>query len=171
VETTGTASVSVEIDEDVMSGKKESSARRTLSENEFFSEIADEKAKFVFRNLLIFAREIDAQLSWGASSVSIRLPDPNGSRQKLTLFVMTKDAVVYTGFLSSQLSRIGIARKVAYDYVENLVKIFDGIEVCSKRPGDLSRNITSSELDLKYDEFCEIVRNTVDTIRYEANRN
>jgi len=161
VHTTGEAQVSVAIEEEAE--KKTGARRRTLSEDDFFSEIDDDKTKEVFRRLLTFATEIGAELTWRSGGVSIQLPDPNGSRQNLTLFVLTNGGLIYTGWLAGQLEKVGLEKIISYDYVKTICALM-GIKPNSKDGSALSRNIKAAELDPKINEFMNIVRQTVKRI-------
>jgi hypothetical protein len=159
VETTGQAQVSVAIAEENES--KGSAGRRTLSEDIFFSEIQDERTKQIFRHLLTFASEIGAELTWRSSAVSIQLPDPKGSRQNLTLFVLTTGGDIYPGWLAGQLERVSLDKNISFDFVKALASMFPGITPHKKNPDSLSRAIKASELEPKVDGFTNLVRETV----------
>lgn len=161
VHTTGQAEVSVAIEEE--QEKTPGARRRTLSEDEFFSEIQDESARQLFRRLLGFAGEIGAELTWRAGSVSVQLPDPNGSRQNLTLFVLTNSGMIYTGWLAGQLEKVALDKSISFDYVKSLGSLV-GIKPNHKDGSTLSRNIKAAELAPKGDEFMALVRKTVERI-------
>lgn len=167
VQTTGTApvSVAVEAQVDAPSG---GGSRRTLSEEIFFEEINDENICRLFRRLLALAAEIGAELTWGANSVSIRLPDPKGSKQMLTLFLLSTNGNVWTGWLAGQLENVSLDRNISYDYVKKISKLFPGIAPNAKNPDSLSRGIKPSELEPKFDDFIAIVRDTVGKIRKQT---
>lgn len=163
VETTGQASVSVEIDEPEPV-TQQSSPRRTLSRDEFFGAITDNGTKALFSDLLSLTEEMGAEPGWRSSSISVQLPDPAGSRQRLTLFIMTTRGDIYTGWLADQLERVGKPSQFASDYVNELCALFPGIQQNEKYPDSLSRYIRASEVDEKRDDFVEIVRSLVDRI-------
>ncbi len=163
VETTGQASVSVEIDEPEPEGRQ-STSRRTLSRDEFFSSVSDSETKELFSALLSQCEEMGAEPGWRSSSVSVQLPDPAGSRQRLTLFVLTTGGDVYTGWLSGQLERIGRSPTLASDYVKDLCTLFPGIQQNEKYPDSLSRYIRASEIAGRRDDFIEIVKTLIDRI-------
>ena len=161
VHTTGQAEVSVNIEEEL--DKIPGARRRTLSENEFFSEIMDESAKQLFTRLLAFAGEIGADLTWRSGSVSVQLPDPNGSRQNLTLFVLTNSGMIYTGWLAGQLEKVALDKTISFDYVKSLGTLV-GIKPNHKDGSALARNIKAAELAPKVDDFMALVRRTVERI-------
>ncbi len=159
VETTGQAQVSVSIDEE--DGGKVPPRRRTLSEDIFFTEIQDEQTKQLFTRLLMFASEIGAEPVWRSSAVSIQLPDPKGSKQNLTLFVLTTAGGIYPGWLAGQLERISLDKNIAFDFVEALASMFEGVTPNRKNPDALSRTLNASEVAPKQDAFMSLVRETV----------
>jgi hypothetical protein len=163
VQTTGQAQVSVAIEEqpDTKSGR----ARRILSETLFFEELRDDKTKELFRRLLVFASELGAEPTWRSSAVSIQLPDPGGSRQNLTLFVLTTGGDTYPGWLAGQLERVSLDKNIAFEFVKALAAMFPGVTPQKKSPDSLSRVIKSAELDSKADAFMGLVRETVMKIK------
>ena len=161
VQTTGQAEVSVAIEEEPE--KTLGAKRRTLSEDEFFSEIQDESARQLFKRIMTFAGDIGAELIWRSGSASVQLPDPNGSRQNLTLFVLTNSGTIYTYWLAGQLEKVSLDKTIAFDYVKSLGALV-GIKPNPKDGSGLSRNIKAAELAPKADEFMALVRQTVEKI-------
>jgi len=164
VETTGEASVSVEI-EDRESERQSSSARPTLSEADFFAHIQNGDTKTLFKQLLDLADDVGAVPCWGASSVSVRLPDPAGSRTRFTLYVLTASGEMYTGWMSQQLRRTGRPLEIATDYVSHLCSLFSAVSPKANIPDSLSRNVLAGELREKLDDFSELVRDVVERLR------
>ncbi|MGE4440414.1 MAG: hypothetical protein AB7D27_02880 [Desulfomicrobium sp.] len=163
VQTTGQAQVTVAIEEqnDVKSG----GSRRKLSEELFFDEVKEDEVRKLFRQLLSFAYEIGAEPAWRSSAVSIQLPDPQGSRQNFTLFVMATRGEVYLGWLAGQLERVSLDKNIGLGFVERLASLFPGVTPHSKNPETLSRPLRASELAPKVDAFMSIVRETVVKIK------
>lgn len=163
---TGTAKVSVELEETESKRSRSGgvSARRTLSKDEFLSEISDNETKAIFTDLMTISDDLGAELTWGASSVSVKLPDPSGSGQKFTLFVMTTKGEIYTGWLGGQLERAGFQEKLGHEFVSNICSIFTGIEPSIKDPGSLSRNLSAKEVLENQDIFVDTLRAFIDKI-------
>jgi len=170
VHTTGQANVSVELEEADDSTNSPSS-RKTLSEEEFFDAIQDQNTKRLFKQLLAFSMDVGAVPNWRAVSVSVQLPDPGGSRQNLTLFVMTTSGKIYTGWLPAQLERISLSPEIAYSFVKRIAMMFPNIEQHATMPDSLSRNLTAPEIQPSVDDFCELIRETVEQIRQEKVSN
>lgn len=164
VQTTGVASVSVEI-EDREPEPSTGTARHTLSEDDFFAKIADSEKKAVFRQLLDLGGGLGAVLSWGSSSVSVRLPDPAGRRTRFTLFVLTTSGELYTGWMSQQLSSTGRSPDIATDYVNQICSIFPSLSPKDGYPDCLSRSLRAIEIRDKFDDFAQVVRDVVERLK------
>jgi hypothetical protein len=163
VETTGQANVSVEI-ENREPEQSPRVARPTLSEDEFFDKIVDPQSKVVFRQLLDFAAGIGAVPVWGTSGVSIRLPDPAGSRTRYTLFVLTLAGNMYAAWLPQQLEKTGRPVEIAANYSKQLCAIFptmtlaeNGLETIGVAGG--------TAIAARWDAFTELVRSLVDQLQ------
>lgn len=162
VETKGEAKVSIDFEEESKDPKPK--RRRTLSEDEFFEEIDNPRTTSVFKSLLSFTDDIDAIPGWRSSSVSIRLQDPRGSRQELTLFVLTTSGQMYFGWLPGQLESISCNPEIGFNMLEDIASLFKNVK--ANREGCcLSRNLNAEEIENKYDDFIEIIKNTVDKIK------
>lgn len=160
----GQANVTVEIDD--MGGHDGGPpSRRTLSEEEFFEKIADRSKAEVVRRLLARVRELGAVPEPGKSEISVRLPDPAGSKQKLTLFVVNSRGQVYTWWLSGQLERIGGDKAVAADWIGRLTRLFPGLSRSDKYPDVLSRPVAIEEIEPALDEFVDHLRSVIEAIR------
>lgn len=167
VETTGHADVSVEIDESKTENGK---LKQTLSEHEFFELVPSQTIAETISSILVRARELGAIVQPRKSSVSVQLADPSGSRQKLTLFVVTVAGQIYTGWLSEQLEKIGLDKSIATKWIEDLAGLVPGVEPHTTQPDTLSRNIKVEELEPVLDVFIERLSNTIDEIQRSSTR-
>ncbi|MCL0034965.1 hypothetical protein M1N21_03540 [Dehalococcoidia bacterium] len=167
VVTTGHAEVTVEL-EDPMDEEGNRSRRRTLSEGEFLDRLPSGPVARTVRKLIASARDLGAIVEPRASSVSIRLNDPKGSKQKLTLFVITTAGELYTGWLSGQLESIGSDKGIAANWVASVVNLVPGVQPGPKYPDELSRNISVEEIEPLLDDFIERLGETIEAIRSAA---
>jgi hypothetical protein len=156
------ATVSVNVEE-----PPERKSRRVLSEEEFFDELEDKRAVGLFRNLLSFGKEVGAFPLWRSSSVAIRLPDPNGSRQALTLFLLGLNAKVSDSYLGSNLRLLFQNDSIAKERSKRLSKIF-GVSIHPKWPENLREDIPWESLRDHLNEFKAVIRETVENIRSTA---
>lgn len=167
VQSTGPAPVSVSVVPQVETPSSDGT-RRTLSEDIFFNEIQDDSTRRLFQRLLAVASEIGAVLTWGASAVSIRLPDPKGGKQLLTLFLLNTNGEISTGWLAAQLKKLSLDETISHTFVKRLAALVPGISPHKKYPDSLSRGIKSSELEPRVDEFISILRDTAAKIQQQV---
>lgn len=164
VQTTGHADVTVEID-DTSEKEERRTGRRSLSEEEFFEKIPDGVATNTVRKLLDQARGLGAIVQPRSDSVSVRLRNPGGTRQKLSLFVITTAGNLYTGWLSDQLETIGADKTIATKWVSMVANLVPGVKPSSNDPSGLSRSISIKELEPVLDDFVECLQETITAIR------
>lgn len=140
--------------------------RRVLTEEMFLEEIADHNTRAVVRDLLERVRELGANVEPRSNSVSIRLKDPRGSRQKLSLFVITTSGEIYTGWLADQLETIGSDRAIALDWIGRLERLFPGVQRNAERPDEIAPNtIPVSNVAPVLDQFIDHLGSVIDAIR------
>lgn len=104
------------------------------------------------RRILQFAEEIKAVQIPRKKSVSIQFPDPKGTKQNLTLFVVNAEGKVYFGWTAQQLTALGLPAKWAEDYVEKIAALIPDVTT-DKESGGLSRDLTAVEVDAVFDRF------------------
>jgi len=163
VVTTGQAQVSVEFDE-AKNDEGNRSRRRSLSEEEFFEKLSNSTIANTIRAILSNAIDLGATVQFGAGSVSVRLNDPNGTKQKLTLFVVTTEGELYTGWLYGQLERIGSDKEIAAKWVQSLADLVPGVQRNPNSPDALSRHIKAGEIEPVLGDFVDCLRETIEAI-------
>lgn len=167
VETTGQAQVSVttiEEKRDAPSGYQ----RCTLSEEEFFQKLPDETTHKLYDKLFKLAEEVGAEKTWRSSSVSLRLPAPDGSKRPLTLLVLTTSGELYTGHLLDKLEPVGLPKRIALDHATRIAGLFKNVRPKRSNPDFISRKLTAAEVSVQFDEFSDALKETVDEINSEA---
>jgi len=162
VQTTGEAQVTVAFEDN----KSETigSPRRKLSEEVFLDEMQNPADRDVCLRLLALADSIGADRDYGAGSVSVRLPDPGGSKQRFTLFLMTPNGEFHTGWLAEQLRQAGYPEEIASSQTKRLSEAIR-IAPHETRMDSLSRRVQAKELAPVFEDVSEAIRSTVEEIR------
>lgn len=150
-------SVRVEVDT-----APDSAPRRfTLTEEDFFRLLAQnvgpDEVAFA-RELIEDARNLGLVVDWGQTSFVLKLRDPGGSGQRLTLLVVGKDGTAYVGWLPTQLENVGLPARLGWDYFAATAQLFPNVEVSPR--GGWTGTVRLSELKARYDAFRQIVLDT-----------
>jgi hypothetical protein len=85
-------------------------------------EVGGEAAALAAQELLDYARELGAQVRRRGASVSVRVRDTTTGKRS-TVFVLTKKATFYIGWLDSWVRNAGVNPEVAKAYREQLTEI------------------------------------------------
>ena len=80
---------------------------------------------------------------------------------------MTTSGKIYTGWLPAQLEKISLSPEIAHSFVKRIAMMFSNIEQHPTMPDSLSRNLTASEIQPRVDDFCELIRETIQQIKPE----
>ena len=163
VETSGPADVSVEIPPEDDDSEK-SPRKRRLSEDEFYGLIPTPAMKKTIASILDEVKAMGCLVQPRKRSMSVRLQDPNGSKQKLTLFVITVTGQIYTGWLSEQLGKVDMDPTIAANWFQSLADLVPGVERHATLADNLSRFILLHEIEPVMEEFLSRVQETVDAI-------
>jgi len=148
---------------------KEKKSRRVLSEDEFFSLLEDKGAADLFKELLAFGDELGASRLWRASSVTIYLPDPNGSRQGLSLYNLGINSSVSTSFLQYHLRLLSLDESIALERAKQLSLLF-GIPTDKKYTDELSEYISWKKMNEHLNDFKSLINETVERIKESAEK-
>lgn len=152
----------------------ESAKRHTITEQDFFDSLRqrvdEEDAEFA-RQFAEEVRKLGCIVDWKQASFVVRLPDPAGSGQYLSLIVVERQGQVYVrNEFYTQLEALGLPKEIASDYALETAKLFDN---CQVRQGYLaywSRTVSLSELRQRYKDFMSILQKTIDRIRDASKR-
>lgn len=173
VEGTRIESVHVDVDASTLT-PREGGQRFTLAEEDFFDVLGQSVPPHevdIARRLMSDGKGLGAKIIWRQASFSVQLPDPGESGERLTLFYVSKEGKIGGGWLANKLPGIGLPREIGERYFEQAAQLFDHCEVKIQPSGDLtwSRGILLSELRESYDQFIEILADTIDQIRAAAS--
>lgn len=168
VETTGKANVVVEFEDPLKAGP-EGRRPKKLCESEFFSKAPNDRVRSMMERIFQWCDEKEVVRDWRASSVSIRLRDPKGSRQMFTLFVMKTTGAIYTGWLLDQLKSAGYDPREALLFIARLVELFPGVNPKPEYPDTLSQDISAELVAERLDDLLEVVGDFIDTVREKAS--
>ena len=148
-----------------------------ISEEAFFYTLSQN----VKPELVNFARQIiedvenlGCRVEWKQASYVVKIPDPAGSGELFTLFVVDKNGKVwtYSEWLPGQLQRIFAipkAKKIAMDFLEQFATLSPTYGRRNKQKlspdsrGDLI--VLLSEFRQNYKMLCSIVESTIDKLR------
>ena len=167
VETTGYAEVTVDIGEPEV-GPGRPPRKRKLSEDEFYELVPAPAMAEIIRSILDRVMAMGCVIQPRKRSISVRLNDPNGSTQKLTLFVITVTGQLYTGWLTDQLQKIGADKQLGLDWIEALANLIPGVTPHPTQISNLSRFILLEEIEPVLDEFYDRLESTIRAIQDSA---
>ncbi|ACB84393.1 hypothetical protein [Natranaerobius thermophilus] len=154
----------VEVDVDTSEDKSKKKKRRKLDEEEFYEKlsehVSEENIDFVKR-IFEDMQNLGCIIQWRQSSAMIRLKDPSGTKQKFTMFGISTNGEIITGWLSDQLRKYGISRKLATSHFSKIATLF-GYNFDETL--GLKESIKLDEMKDNYEEFIDIVSETINKI-------
>lgn len=159
--------ISVDIDNDSVSAVNKQ-RRYTLTEEAFIEELN----QYVNKDEVEFAmqiktdmQELGCEIQWRQSSFVVRLPDPSGSGQRLTLLIVGKRGEIYAGWLPDQLKKIGLPSNIGETYFEDIKSTLNG---CELNP-DKHDVWGLAKIKDRYQPLKELIGNVINKIRASAN--
>lgn len=169
VEGVAIESVQITLDTEIETPGRQPGKRFTLTEEEYFKRLKDHVSpeEVVFtRQLITDAQDIGCLIDWKQGSFVVKLADPGGSGQKLSLVVVPTDGRAYvTSELHNQLHMLGLPEGISSELATESAKLFKDCRESTKYPGNWSRQVNLSEIREIYGQFMPILEATVDRIR------
>jgi hypothetical protein len=139
-------SVDTDITPDV---NPEKHKRYTLSEDDFFEQLSlnagTETTKFA-ELLMDAVKELGCDIQMRQSSYVIRFADPSGSKQRLTLLIVSAKGRLYTDYLIDQLKRIELPVGIGEEYLKQIKDTLSGCEVDNSKDNEWKLEQAASKL-------------------------
>jgi len=166
---TGTVQVGVDV-EPTADGKL---GRSTLTKDDFLMILRErvvlEDVEFTGQ-LMKDAQTLGCIIDWKQGSFVIKLPDPGGSGQGLSLLVVEKGGQIYIrNEFYAQLGSLGLPKEIASDYAREAAELFGNCRVKEGYFAYWSRTVSLSELRQRYQEFRDILEKTINRIKEASN--
>lgn len=150
--------------------QKTNYTRTTISEDDFFEQLkqnTDSESVEFAKEILATSKERGFYIEWSTGSFVAKLLDPNGSGQKISLYVADRKGLFYIGWSSAQLEKIGLSKQPSYDFAEKTAKIV-GLKVDPKYKHNWNKYMTIKEMKPKFDLFMNEVDIFVESIIQES---
>ncbi|WP_242094293.1 hypothetical protein [Aestuariivivens sediminicola] len=141
--------------------------RTTITEVDFFDELennTDSETAVFAKQILEQAIKSGYHIDWNSGSFSVKILDPNGSGQKITMFVVDRKGMFYIGWSGTQLKRLGLDYNLSSEYVTKTAKLLPNIQQDLKHKDFWNRNSNLKDLRLVYNEFMAEVEKYKDLI-------
>ena len=160
-------SVNIGIDTETEPERK-SYQRHTLSEEDYFdalSQSVDSEQVDFAHKLMEDMQNRGCVIEWKQASYVIKLPDPGGSGQNLTLLVVQKDGRTYPAWLDGQLRSLNLPEQIDYDFIKKSAALFKNCQIKTNYPDGWSRAVSLQELKERYEDFMTLIQEVIDKIR------
>ncbi|MFC1985430.1 hypothetical protein ACFLWC_00375 [Chloroflexota bacterium] len=161
-------SIQISLDTSIETPDRQPGKRYTLTEEEYFNRLKDhvspEDVEFAWR-LIRDTQDIGCLIDWKQGSFVVKLADPGGSGQKLSLFVVPTDGRTYvTSELHNQLRILGLPEEISSEYAVESAKLFKDCRESTKNTGNWSKQVNLNEIREMYSQFMPILESTVEKI-------
>ena len=158
----------VKVESDFSEPNKSNNYKRTtITEVDFFEQL-EVNTNFEIAN---FAKKILEQaiksgyhINWNTASFTVKILDPNGSGQKITMFVVDRKGMFYVGWSGTQLKRLGLDFNLSNEYVTKTAKLLPNIHQDAKHKDFWNTDCNLKHLRLVYNEFMAEVEKYKDLI-------
>ncbi|MDI9365449.1 MAG: hypothetical protein QM541_10890 [Flavobacterium sp.] len=161
----------INVETDFKEEKSKSQAtRNTISEDDFFEQLKQntdnescEFAKYILKNSI----EKGYYIEWNSGSFVTKLLDPNGSGQKVTLFVTDRKGLFYIGWTLIQLSRLGLSKEPSIEFAKQTASLVKGLKPNPNHLDSWNKYSTIKEIKPVFTEFMNEVDKFVERINEE----
>lgn len=166
IEGQNASQISVDVNEP--QPQKATSKRSVLTEEDFLNTLQDNTNK----KTVAFAQRIlqDAEkrgyfIDWKQASFVVKMKDPTGSGQNITLFVVTKEGKLYIGWMARQLRVLGLPAQIVAQYAQETARLFG----TTATEDYWNHTPTLDEIKEHYEAFLTHVDKTVQSIQAQTD--
>lgn len=148
------------------------SKRFTLTEDDFFnilSKSVDQPYIEFVKQLIQDVYNSGCIVEWKQASFVVKLDDPGGSGQRLTLFIISKQGELNFGWLPGQLKSLHMSEEIAFNFINGAAQLFNSAKVNPKYPDTLIKPVPPDDLRENYNEFLLLFEKTVEQIRQSSS--
>lgn len=161
--------ISIDTDLEVEDTKKSRNPNKrfTITAEDFFEQLernTDKKTVQATKGIISECEEKGYYIHWGQGSVVVKLPDPEGSGLKITLFVIDKRGTVVLGWSAGQIDRLGIPKEISYKFSADTAKLFPNTKPSPKYPEGWIRAAQLTDMIKVSDKFISCVDTFVSDI-------
>lgn len=150
--------------------EKPSAARRVLTEEVFYEELAENTNADIcskVRKLVDEFMNFGLIKRWRSKSLSLRLPDPGESNREFTVVVFTTSGTFFVGWLDYSHKSCGYSKNIGLDFLEQ-VMLLTGAKKMRNEASTVPQDV---RVVLKYQEkFLENAKQMVDSLKDEAKK-
>jgi hypothetical protein len=152
--------IDADLESDDTKKSRNSNKRFTITADDFFEQLernTDKKTVQATKAIIAECEEKGYYIHWGQGSVVVKLPDPEGSGIKITLFVIDKRGTVVLGWSAGQIDRLGVPKEISYKFSADTAKLFPNIKPSPKYPEGWVRAAQLTDMIKVSDRFIECV--------------
>jgi hypothetical protein len=153
--------------------EKITSNQTTITEDDFFEQLqqnTDAETTRFSKQILNDAKEKGYLIDWNLGSFVVKYLDPNGSGQKISLFVVDRKGLFYLIQSGEQLKRLGLSNESANNFAERTAALLVGIEQHSKNLDTWNKYGKTKMINEVYSRFMEEVDHYVERINEESKK-
>lgn len=139
---------------------KSPTARPTITEDDFFEQLkqnTDAETTDFAKRILNDAKVNGHYIDWNLGSFAVKHLDPEGSGQKISLFVVDRKGLFYHMSSSQQLKRLGLPTEFANEYALSTAMLLKDMKQNPNTPDTWSRYGKILEIKPIYSQFLEKV--------------
>ena len=143
---------------------KSQTIRTTIAEDDFFEQLKQntdfETTEFA-KKILFDAKENGHFVDWNQSTFVVKHIDPNGSGQKITLFVVDRKGLFYLMQSGEQLKRLGLSTQIANEFAFETAKLVNGIQQNAKNLDTWNKYAKITDIKPNYEKFINETENYI----------
>lgn len=146
--------------------------RTTINEEDFFDQLlqnTDSVSVEIAKHILLVSKEKGYYIDWKTASFSVKYPDPNGSGQKITLYIITRDGVLYIRSSSWQMQNLGLNGNAGIEFGKQTAELYN-IQVKPNNQDTWNKSLTLKTIKPKFELFLEKVEKLIEEINNETKK-
>ncbi len=146
----------------------------TITEDDFYDQLeknTDIKNVNIAKQLIKDSKYLGLDIKWNAGSFSLKLSDPKGSGENITIHNVDRRGQFYMGYGERQYLKLQLPLEIPYKYVEDTSQLLPGIKPSPIKPTSWDKYSSLNDLINVYPQFMKRLADFIDVIRnYETEK-
>jgi hypothetical protein len=152
--------------------QKTNYTRSTITEDDFFEQLlqnTDRESLEIAKHILQVSKDKGFYIDWKTASFAVKYRDPNGSGQKITLYIVTKEGNFYIRSSSWQMQNLGLNGNSGLIFGKKTAELFN-LNIKPKYPDSWNKEPKIKEIYPKFDKFMEEVEIMINEINEQSKK-
>lgn len=166
--------IDTDLGTEIIKQQNQGNRRLTITAEDFFEELAkntDKETVDFVQQIIKDSEDLGLCIEWNSSGFGIKLPDPQGSGEKIGIVNVKKNGTVFPCYSEGQFERLQLPMELSHRFADDTAKLLPGIIQNPDKRYVWNKHSPIGDLKKAYPKFMDIVKKYISDISNEIHKN